>query len=315
MQRTIEELTALDIGTITPNAFLREHSWWRIGGPADLLIEPHNVSQVQMALVALRRMEIPYVVMGAGSNLLFDDSGVRGAVIKIGSSLSDFSIDGVIVKAKAGVFVPRLVRSLGKAGLSGLEHAIGIPGTLGGLIAMNGGSQRNSIGASVSRVTVLMDDGRFCQFDNAACAFAYRTSAFLGNRAIIVGAELSLRQGDPEAIRTEMLALLRSRRKKFPLKHRSCGSVFLSDPAIYDEYGPPGFLIEKCGYKGLQIGKARIPELHANFVVNLGGARSSDVVAIIKTVKRGVRERIGCDLQCEVQYVTPDCRIVPADHT
>jgi UDP-N-acetylmuramate dehydrogenase len=312
MKRLAQKLSKYDVGQITANAPLRDYSWWKIGGPADLLIEPHTIDQLQCCIERLRQVGIPYIVMGAGSNLLFDDQGVRGAVIKIGSFLSRVSINHSTAIVQAGAFVPRLVRLLGKSGLSGLEHAIGIPGTFGGLIAMNGGSQRKNVGALISKATAIHPNGQLQDFDNDSCSFSYRNSIFLKNRAIIVDAEMKLTQENPQLLRTEMLTILRYRRTKFPLKQRSCGSVFLSDPQTYQQFGPPGEMIERCGYKGLRIGNAMIPYTHANFIINVGKASSSDVLTIIQRVRRGVLQNLGCELRCEAHYVSPDCIVIPA---
>jgi UDP-N-acetylmuramate dehydrogenase len=208
--------------------------------------------------------------------------------------------------------VPCLIRSLGRAGLSGLEHAIGVPGTLGGLILMNGGSRRQGIGSHVERVWAVGYDGGLKEYDRDACRFAYRHSALQQAEVIVVQARLRLDKGDPKAIRREMLAIMKARRNKFPLRQPNCGSVFLSDPAMYETVGPPGKVIEDCGFKGFRIGDAMIPHLHANFIVNLGQARSADVLAIIRRVRKGVLERTGFELLCEVRYLSTKGQLLPA---
>lgn len=311
MAEALRRLAGLDVGRTTFDAPLKEQSWWRIGGPADLLVEPGSIAQVQNLVKALSEFDLPYVVIGDGSNILFDDAGVRGVVVKIGRALSGYAIDGNRVTADAGVFVPCFISALGRSGLSGLEHAIGVPGTLGGLILMNGGSQQKGVGSHVVRVWAVDGAGELREFDHAACRFAYRRSALQGSGLVVVRAQLELERGDKKLIRREMLELMRSRRRKFPLKQPNCGSVFLSDPGMYDIVGPPGKVIEDCGFKGLRVGNAMIPELHANFIVNLGGASSSDVLAIIHKVRQGILARTGFDLSCEVRYVSPEGRLQP----
>lgn len=313
MHKALQELALLDIGHCRFDAPLREHSRWRIGGPADLLIEPCSIQQVQTLRRALRELSIPYVIIGDGSNLLFDDEGVRGVVVKIGRALSRFSIsDNELIDAEAGVFVPKLVRCAAKFGLSGLEHAIGIPGTLGGLIVMNGGSMQKGIGSNVERVRAVNIEGELVEYDQEACKFAYRYSTLQEADLVIVDARLRCDVGDPRTIRREMLGILRSRRAKFPLKQPNCGSVFLSDPAMYKTVGPPGKVIEECGFKGYRVGDAMIPHMHANFIVNAGNATSSDVLQIIRMVRNTVNDRKGCLMMCEARYVTPKCRVVAA---
>jgi len=312
MHRALREVAQLDVGRIKFDAPLREHSRWRIGGSADLLVEPGSIQHVQTLRRALSNLSIPHVIIGDGSNLLFDDEGVHGVVVKIGRALSRFSVSDDLINAEAGVFVPKLVRFAAKYGLSGLEHAIGIPGTLGGLIVMNGGSMQKGIGSQVERVRAVNFEGELVEYDQEACKFAYRYSMLQDAELVIVDARLRCDVGDPHTIRREMLKILRSRRVKFPLKQPNCGSVFLSDPAMYETVGPPGKVIEECGFKGFRIGNAMIPHIHANFIVNLGDAKSSDVLHIIRTVRETVHSRTGHWLMCEARYVTTDSCIVQA---
>ncbi|RQW86058.1 MAG: UDP-N-acetylmuramate dehydrogenase [Geobacter sp.] len=314
MHKALREFALLDIGRIKFNAPLRDHSRWRIGGSADLLVEPGSILQVQTLRRALRDFGIPHVIIGDGSNLLFDDKGVHGVVIKIGRALSRFSVSDGFIDAEAGVFVPRLIRISGRYGLSGLEHTIGIPGTLGGLILMNGGSMQKGIGSNVEQVKAVNQKGELVEYNQDACRFAYRESALQKADVIIVAARLRCTLRDPHTVKREMLQILRSRRAKFPLKQPNCGSVFISDPAMYDTIGPPGKVIEECCLKGFRIGDAMIPNIHANFIVNLGSATSADVLQIIRTVRTKVNFHTGYWLRCEVRYVTPDCQVVPA-HT
>lgn len=310
--KAFQGLPNVDVGDIYFDIPLRKFSWLNIGGPADVLVEPKSIVQVQNLLKLLRKSELPYIVIGDGSNLLFDDAGLRCVVIKIGRALSTLYFEGTVVTAEAGVFVPRLVRRLGNAGLSGLEHAIGIPGTLGGLVLMNGGSQRKGVAENVLKVWAVNELGDVVTYDNAKCHFAYRRSALQDEKIVVVKAALQLSRGDATNIRRKMLEIMRSRRQKFPLKQPNCGSVFLSDPSMYEIIGPPGKVIESCGLKGLRVGGAMIPQRHANFIVNLGEASSDDVLSIIEHVRHKVRQKTKFWLECEVRYVSPDAHIMPA---
>ena len=312
MRDNLQQLSRHDIGQVTFNVPLSEHSSWRIGGLADMFVEPGSTQQVQNLIKELQKYELPYITIGGGSNILFDDAGVRGVVVKIGQKLSRFSIENDFVTAQAGSFVPCLVRSLGCAGLSGLEHAIGIPGTLGGLILMNGGSQRQGIGCRVDRVWAVDHYGELIEYDQRACNFSFRCSVFQQAKVVLIQARLKLDKGTSSTIRREMLEILRVRRGKFPMKQPNCGSVFLSDPSMYEAVGPPGSVIETCGFKGLQIGDAKISEQHANFIVNVSQASSRDVLELITQVRQGVFEETGYRLNCEVKYATPACKLVPA---
>ena len=294
------------------NAPLCEHNSWKIGGPADLLIEPENTEQVAGIVRFAREEQIPLVVIGQGTNLLFDDAGVRGIVMKIGAQMADIQIDGQTILAGGGAWVPQLTRLSMRAGLTGLEHCIGIPGTVGGLVIMNGGSQRKGIGENIKRVWVVTAEGEEAVLSQADCAFAYRQSALQGTGAVVVKAELECPTGDIAEIRREMVCDLRNRRQKFPRKQPNCGSVFLSTAEMHASVGPPGKIIEEAGLKGCRIGAAEVSEQHANFIVNLGGATSADVLALIKQIRAKIRSEIGFELDCEVRYVSPDGQIVPA---
>jgi UDP-N-acetylmuramate dehydrogenase len=303
MHRRLVELSKLDVGLCTFAVPLKECGWWRIGGPADLLVEPGSGEQLQTLLSALKRLDLTHVIIGDGSNILFDDKGFRGVVIRIGRRMSSVAVQGTDVVAGAGCFVPRLVSRLGRSGLSGLEHAVGIPGTLGGLVSMNGGSQRKSIGSNIVMVWTVDAIGVVKQYSREECQFAYRKSAFQQNNEVIYMVRLSLNVGNKDDIRTEMLGVLRSRRNKFPLKLPNCGSVFVSNPEMYDSVGPPGEVIEKCGLKGFRVGGAMVSEDHANFIVNIENASSVDVLKLIEHVNRRVFEKYGCLLKTEIKYI------------
>ena len=309
----LEALAALDIGDRVFNAPLSAHSSWQIGGPADLLVEPSNPRQVATVIGCARREKIPLVVIGQGTNLLFADEGLRGIVLKIGNNMADWHIDGSRIVAGAGIWVPRLARKAMLAGLAGLEHTIGIPGTLGGLVMMNGGSHRKGIGENIVRVTVADRDGQLVNMSRDECRFSYRHSALQGTGAVVVEVELECPEGERQEIRHEMLNDLRERRQKFPRKLPNCGSVFLSTTEMHAIVGPPGKIVEEAGLKGTRIGRAEVSPQHANFIVNLGGATAADVLALITHVRQVVRQDIGFDLNCEVRYVNPQGEVIPAD--
>lgn len=308
----LQELSRLDIGRCTWNAPLSEYCTWRIGGPADLLVEPDNIAQIQRLCRAADEYALPLVAIGQGSNLLFSDAGVRGIVLRLGQRLARLRIDAGEIEADAGVWVPGLARKAQQAGLCGLEHIIGIPGTIGGLVLMNGGSHRQNIGDLVRSVTLVQRNGGLREVSAAECDFSYRHSALQEQDGIIVAVKLSCPRGDKGAIRQAMLADLRERRRKFPLRLPNCGSVFLSSPAMHASVGPPGRIIEEAGLKGLRVGKAEVSRQHANFIVNCAGATAGDVLTLIAEIRTRVRSTIGFDLNCEVRYVTPEGEIIPA---
>lgn len=287
-------------------------STWRIGGPADYLVEPSSWEQVAGMLGYAQEHGIPAIVIGKGSNLLFDDAGLHGVVVKIGRKLSKLTITGRSVRAQSGISASRLARAVGLAGLCGLEHIIGIPGTLGGLVAMNGGSQRKAIGDCVETVRVVDYLGNSRSLPREECHFGYRASVFQERELLITEVELKCQRKDPCAIRREMLSILRDRRRKFPRKQPNCGSVFVSGGEMYRQCGPPGRVIEDAGLKGLCVGDVQVSQQHANFVVNLGQASSSDVLELIRVIRQRVHQRTDLWLASEIQYVHPSGTIALA---
>jgi UDP-N-acetylmuramate dehydrogenase len=308
-----EHLAALDVGTVLCDEPLSNHCSWRIGGPADLLVEPESASQVANLIRFACREQLPLVVIGQGTNLLFADDGVRGVVLKLGEKMSRIAISGNRIVAEGGVWVPQLAQRAMRAGLAGLEHTIGIPGTLGGLVMMNGGSQRKGIGENVSRVRVVDRQGTIQQLDQVDCGFAYRHSALQGSGMVVVEVELVCPFGERTEIRRAMVCDLRERRHKFPRKLPNCGSVFLSTSEMHASVGPPGRIIEQAGLKGFAIGGAEVSRQHANFIVNRGTATADDVLRVIEHIRRTVRQQLDFDLRCEVRYVSPAGEILPAD--
>jgi UDP-N-acetylmuramate dehydrogenase len=310
---TNSNLNHLDVGAIRTDEPLSGHCSWRIGGPADLFVEPTDADQIARLMEFARDRHIPLLIIGEGSNLLFDDTGVRGIVLKIGRRLGRISIHDRTLVAEGGAWVPQLARRAAQAGLTGLEHIIGIPGTIGGLVMMNGGSHRQAIGDHVRRVWIIYRDGNERVLTREECRFDYRRSALQGTGAAVTRVELTCPVGEPREIRRRMREDLRERRHKFPRKLPNCGSVFLSSPAMHAQVGPPGKIIEEAGLKGMRIGGAEVSPLHANFIVNRGGASCRDVLALISHIRSVVRQRIDFDLCCEVRYVSPQGVLMPAD--
>ncbi|ARE39239.1 UDP-N-acetylenolpyruvoylglucosamine reductase [Rhodovulum sp. P5] len=259
-----------------------------------------------------RDCDLPLFVMGDGSNMLFDSRGFRGIVLRIGPGLDALAFAGTRVTAGAGIWVPAFARQLALRGLAGLEHVVGIPGRLGGLVVMNGGSQRKGIGTHVRHVTVVTRDGESRTLAHADLGYSYRTSALQGSGAIVTDVVLELEPGDRGVIMREMIEILASRRRKFPKNLPNCGSTFLSNPAMYDKVGPPGQAIEAAGLKGVAIGGAQVSPLHANFIVNRGGATSDEVLALIALVRGTVQNRTGFAMDCEVRHLTESGEERPA---
>lgn len=299
------ELSRMFPGAVQCNVPLRSISRWRIGGHADLMVSPRSVNELARLRSWLHANGIPSVVIGATSNLLFADEGLRAVVIRIGEGLSSVSIQGTRISAEAGTWVPGLARRAMMAGLEGIEHTCGIPGTIGGLVCMNGGSQRKGIGTHVRSVISVDAEGGLTERNQAECGFAYRTSIYQSGSEVIASVELELAAGgERTSQRREMLEILRSRRSKFPQKLPNCGSVFVSNPAMYAQYGPPGQVIEDQGLKGHSIGGAYVAPEHANFIINDGSATAKDVLSLIALVKDTVASATGYHMAVEARYVS-----------
>ena len=307
LDTVITELSRLCPGGVCRDVSLSQISRWRIGGKADVIIEPGSVEQLIALQTFIANEDLPSLVIGDTSNLLFSDEGLRAICIRIGARMAGIQIMGQEVTVQAGIWVPHFARRIQQVGLTGAEHICGIPGTLGGLICMNGGSQRKGIGSSVVEVTAIDSKGRMIILEQQACNFAYRQSVFQSNGAIVAAARLRFEHvSDNTAIRREMLSILRDRSRKFPRKLPNCGSVFKSNPAMYSDIGPPGAVIERLGFKGYQIGGAQVSRHHANFFVNLGGAKAVDMLRLIGEVGDTVFEKTGFRIESEVRFVTPD---------
>ena len=312
-EKVIEELRHIAPDCIRQNVRLADISWYRIGGTADVLIEPESADVISKLIKYLKQQNILYSVIGDTSNILFDDAGYRGVLIKISKSMGAIDIrqDGT-VSAGAGVYVPCFVKNVVAAGLTGCVHAIGIPGTLGGLVIMNGGSQRKGIGEQLVSVTIVDKDGDIQTLSRDECRFAYRSSYLQEINCIVVGASFKYEQGDKEALHSEALSILVERRKKFPRKYPNCGSVFLSNPAMYPIVGPPGKAIQDVGLKGERKGNAQISPLHGNFIINLGNASCHDVLYLINRCRRTVEKETGFVMDTEVRFLPEDGYLHPA---
>jgi len=294
------------------DARLADYSRWRVGGRAAALIEPVSRRHVEACLAYLASRDLPNLVIGDGSNILFDDAGFDGVIVRVGPSMSKLMLDGGRVWAEAGIWVPRFVRLLGQRGLAGLEHAIGIPGTLGGLVIMNGGSRRLGVGRNIVRVGGCDLRGKPFERTGEECDFRYRGSTLQDDQLIVLDATFSFEQVERSPLRQDMISIMTERRNKFPKKLPNCGSVFLSDPAMYKIVGPPGAAIERAGLKGTARGGAQISPMHANFIVNNGNASSRDILGLIHLIRTTVHHQTGFWMDCEVRHVAPDGRVRPA---
>lgn len=300
----LKELNDICKNGVETDVDLSKLSQWRIGGLADVVVRPTSHGEIVNLRELFHSQDIPHVVIGATSNLLFDDDGLRIPCIQIGNQLSSTHIEANKVRVEAGAWVPGLARKIMMAGLTGAEHTCGIPGTIGGLICMNGGSQRKGIGDNVTLVTSVDSQGRTITRTRGECGFEYRKSIFQGAGEIITNVELDFASADSKsAVRQEMLSILKSRRNKFPWKHPNCGSVFKSNPAMYDKVGPPGAVIERLGFKGYRHKSVMVSPLHANFITHDGNGRAEHVRELIQLIHDAVFEDTGFSMDVEVEIL------------
>lgn len=283
-------------GEVVRDAPLAPRTAIRVGGPADLLVRPADPDDLTALLRACRAAGLPLLVLGGGANLLVADRGVRGVVVRLPPGFGDESARAETLVLSAGAPTGRLVARAQERGLVGCEFIAGIPGTLGGTVAMNAGTRAGEIKDVVRRVELATADGAGW-VDAAALAFEYRT-AHLPAGAVVTRVEVALRPGDVAASAAAMRADVARRRATQPLSQPTFGSTFRNPPGEY-----AGRLIEAVGLKGHRVGSAQWSEIHANFVVNLGGASARDVLALVSLARRRVAERFGVVLEPEVRLV------------
>jgi UDP-N-acetylmuramate dehydrogenase len=281
------------------------HTSFRIGGPADLYAVATSAQELVELVSLAREQGIPYFVIGRGANILVADEGIRGLVIENGGREICFEqeIKGqAVLYAESGALLGDLARESARRGLGGLEWALGIPGSVGGAIVGNAGAYDCYIGDVAQKATVLAPDGTVRQLSVAEMGFGYRTSRFKGQagegqQEVILSAEFALRPEPAQELAEKMADYTRRRETSQPTEP-SVGSVFKRTRQY-----PAGFLIEQAGLKGTRIGGAQISPKHANFIVNLGGARALDVKALIDLAQEQVREQFGVELELEVELV------------
>ena len=274
---------------------LSKHTTFRVGGPADCLIEIGSVEQLKKIQKYLKLIEIPYAVVGNGSNLLAGDKGYRGVILELGEKLADIRVEGNKITAQAGALLSRIAKAALDHGLTGLEFASGIPGTVGGAMVMNAGAYGGEMKQVVTSVTVLDREGNELVLDNETMEFGYRTSVIKHHPLLVTEVTMELTAGDPAAIKAQMEDLAARRREKQPLEYPSAGSTFKRPEGYF-----AGELIMKAGLRGFQIGGARVSDKHCGFVINAGGACAQDVLDVIQEVQRRVLEQFGVELEPEV---------------
>lgn len=269
---------------------------FHIGGPADVLVKPKNEGELKSAILAAKECGIPLMLLGKGSNLLVSDDGIEGAVIHIADGLDKIEVlENGIVSCKAGASLAALCSACLNSGLSGLEFAYGIPGSVGGAIYMNAGAYGGEMRDVVRSVTYMTGEGEIKTASADELDFSYRHSRFSGKDDIILSAQFALVEDKKESIRARMDDYIGRRKDKQPLNFPSAGSVFKRPEGYF-----AGALVEQCGLKGYTVGGAQVSEKHAGFIVNVGGATCSDVLGLIEHIKATVFQKFGVALESEI---------------
>ena len=281
------------------NAPMKEHTTFKIGGAADVLIFPSNAEQVAQIFRLTDEFKIPCTILGNGSNVLVLDNGIRGAVVKFSDKfLGGIRVEGTKITAGAGAKLKDVANFAAENNLSGMEFACGIPGSIGGAVFMNAGAYDGEMKNVVAKVAAVSSGGELKIFGADELNLGYRQSIFQTNGYAICEVELNLIVGDGAEIKNKMADFTQKRESKQPLEYPSAGSTFKRPQGNF-----AGTLIDKTGLKGLRIGGAMVSEKHAGFVVNTGNATAADVLALIEEVRRRVKEAHNITLAPEVRII------------
>ena len=287
-----------DENCIVRDALMKNYTTFRIGGPADLLIQPSSEEELIRIAAYLRQKDISTVVLGNGSNVLVKDGGIRGVVIKIGKNMGNIRTEGEELTAEAGALLSAAGWAAPDGGLTGMEFAAGIPGSVGGAVFMNAGAYGGEMSQIIVSCRALMPDGALREFSKEELKLGYRTSVFSQNGGIVTSCRMKLQAGDRETIYGYMRELAGRRTEKQPLNLPSAGSTFKRPEGYF-----AGKLIQDSGCRGLRVGGARISQKHAGFVVNEADASAEDVIRLIRLVQMRVRDCFGVDLEPEVRII------------
>lgn len=274
---------------------MAKHTTFRVGGNADFFVEAGSPEELSNIIKYLKQTERSYLILGNGSNLLVGDKGYEGVVLHLGSRFNRIEMEGNTVTAQAGALLSAVSKAAARAGLTGLEFASGIPGTVGGAVVMNAGAYGGEMKQVVSKVTVMTEEGEILELDNDTMEFGYRTSIIKNRPFIALEAQLTLMPGEMAEIQEKMEDFAARRKSKQPLEYPSAGSVFKRPEGYF-----AGKLIMDAGLRGYRIGGAQVSEKHCGFIINLGNATAADISELIDEVTERVKEQFSVTLEPEV---------------
>lgn len=290
----------LENGIKEENIFLNEpmskHISFRTGGNADIFVKAYSIQDIKSVLKTSKDNNIPLFILGNGTNLLVKDEGYRGIILQI--KLEEINIDGLNAVVQSGIKNAVLAQRLLNNSLTGFEFASGIPGTIGGAIKMNAGAYGSEMKNIVQEVTYLDFEGNLHTINNEECEFAYRSSKFFKEKAVILEVKLKFEYGNKEEIQEKMSELAKQRKEKQPLEYPNAGSTFKRGNNYITAK-----LIDECGLKGYSIGGAQVSEKHAGFIINKENSTTKDILDLIKYVQEKVKEKTGEDIKLEIEII------------
>jgi UDP-N-acetylmuramate dehydrogenase len=299
MEALVKELQEKEVGKVLPNEPLANHTTMKIGGPADVLVEPKSLEKLQETMETINKFQVKWTAIGRGSNLLVSDLGIEGVVIKLGNGMDHFELKENEVHVGGGYSLIKLVTIISKKGLSGLEFAGGIPGSVGGAVYMNAGAHGSDMSKVLKKAHILFEDGKMEWLTADELNFSYRTSILQKERpGICLEAVLIVEQGNREEVVAQLQKNKDYRRDTQPFSYPCAGSIFRNPLPDY-----AGQLIEKAGLKGHKIGGAKVSDMHANFIVNDDGAKAQDVLDLIAYIKKTILEKYNVQLETEVEII------------
>ena len=272
---------------------MKKHTTFRVGGPADILVQPKG-TELAAVIRLCRKYDVPYQVIGNGSNLLVGDRGIRGLVIEMLSKEDEICVEDDCITVGAGMLLSKTANRAAEHGLTGMEFAAGIPGSIGGAVVMNAGAYGGEMKDILTAVTVLDQEGNEKIFSAEELELGYRTSCILKKGYIVMGAKIKLKHGEETAIRARMEELKKQRVEKQPLEYPSAGSTFKRPEGSY-----ASLLIDQCGLKGLSVGDAQVSLKHSGFIINKGNASCRDVLELAEKVSKIVKDKTGYNLELE----------------
>ncbi|SCI22339.1 MULTISPECIES: UDP-N-acetylmuramate dehydrogenase [unclassified Romboutsia] len=294
-------LNIIDKNNIKVDEPMKKHISFRVGGPADILVKPQSEEELSAVVKLIKEENIPYLIIGNGSNLLVKDGGIRGIVIELSDNFNDFEINGNLVNIQSGALLSIVGKAVLREELKGFEFAAGIPGTLGGALAMNAGAYGGEMKNIVKSVRLMDMDGNIHEFSNEDMEFEYRKSILSRESYIVLSAIIELEKGNYDDIKNTMADFTQRRVTKQPLSLPSAGSTFKRPTGYF-----AGKLIEDSGLRGLTLRGAQVSEKHCGFVVNLGNATAKDILDLMYVVKSTVNSKYGVMLEEEVKILGED---------